>query len=215
MTSGRFAVSLVLLLTAIGCKSSPISLQPEERVFTHDSYPAVYKAWTRSKETFKWIDLSHLLYVTATFESWEFRWAYAMRYAYDYSLEPEARDEILYASQRDSQKEHRFFVSLVGFSYQESDLSNIQSAWRVLLIGPDGRQMLPTTVERIRRPTPLEQVYFPSVSPFRHAFRLSFPAVDENGQPTISENADHLILRFTGVRGRVDLRWDFNSPSQS
>ncbi len=207
--SSRSAGLLLLLNVVAACKPEPISLETGPRSFTSDSYEAVYKAWTRDEETFNWADLEHILYVTATFESWEFRWAYVVRYAHDYSLEPSARDEMLQASLASSRQEHSFFVSLGGFDYRESDLTGEQSAWRVLLIDPEGRQTVPVKMERIRRPTPLEKVYFPSVSPYRHAFRLSFPTVDEQGRPTIAPGADHVLLRFTGARGRVDLRWDF------
>ena len=204
---------LAILVSASACKPGPITLESGPRAFTDDSYDAVYEAWTRSEESFRWIDLVDILYVTATFESWEFRWAYVVRYAHDYSLEPAARNEMLQASLAQAQEEHSFFVSLAGFSYRESNLTGKTNAWRVLLIDPEGNQTVPSTMERIRRPTAVERVYFPSVSPYRHAFRLAFPAVDDDGRATIPPGADHIILRFTGARGRVDLRWDFENPS--
>ena len=207
---------LALLVSVSACKPPPITLESGARAFTDESYDAVYKAWTRSEESFRWTDLVDVLYVTATFESWEFRWAYVIRYAHDYSLESLARDEMLQASLAKAREEHSFFVSLAGFDYRESNLTGKTNAWRVLLIDPAGNQTVPSTMERIRRPTALERVYFPSVSPYRQAFRLAFPAVDDDGRSTIPPGADHVILRFTGARGRVDLRWDFEeSASQS
>ena len=92
--------------------------------------------------------------VTATFESWEFRWAYVVRYAHDYGLLPTARDEMLQASLASSRQEHRFFVSLIGFDFRESNLVSKQSAWRVLLVDPQGNQAVPVLMERVRRPFP-------------------------------------------------------------
>ena len=98
-------------------------MQPGARTFTPESYISVWDAWTREKETFSWKELQHEIHVAATFESWEFRWAYVVRYAYDYSLKPEARDEMLDASLASSRQEHRFFVALSGMDFKESNLA--------------------------------------------------------------------------------------------
>ena len=206
---------LVLCALLGGCKQHTITMDPGPRVFTPDSYPLVWAAWTREEEEFSWKDLAHELHVTATFESWEFRWAYVVRYAYDYSLLPIARDEMLQASLARSRQEHRFFVTLVGFDFRESNLVSKQSAWRVLLIDPNGNQTIPVLLERVRRPSAADRVYFPQVDPLRETFRVTFPAVDEDGRPTIPEGAPFFVLRFTGARGRVDLRWDLPPQSRS
>jgi hypothetical protein len=199
---------LLAVLTAFGCKQPRISMEPGSRTFTPESYPGIWEAWTRSEESFSWRELSHEIFVSATFESWEFRWAYVIRYAYDFSLEPEARDEMLQASLQSSRQEHRFFVTLAGMDFRESNLAGRQSAWRVLLIDPDGNQTVPIRMEEVRRPSAVDRVYFPQVDPFRQTFRLTFPAVDANGHRTIPEDANFVVLRFTGARGRADLRWD-------
>ncbi|MFZ1866742.1 MAG: hypothetical protein WAU39_21150 [Polyangiales bacterium] len=203
----------IVLLAAAGllvssCKPPPISMQPGPRTFSPDSYSHVWEAWTRDKEEFSWKELAHEIFVSATFESWEFRWAYVVRYAYDYSLTPETRNEMLQASLASSRQEHRFFVTLSGMDFRESNLAGDTSAWRVLLIDPEGHQTSPVLVERVRRPTAVDRVYFPQVSPFRQTFRLTFPAVDTDGRPTIPDGARFVVLRFTGARGRADLRWD-------
>ena len=121
---------------------------------------------------------------------------------------PAARDEMLRATLDDAGTHHRFFVTLAGDQFRESNLAGRGSAWRVLLIAPDGSQSEPIDLERVRRPTAAQQVYFPSVTTYREVFRLAFPATREDGTAAIPEGADHIILRFTGARGRVDLRWD-------
>lgn len=196
-----------------GCKSPPVSMNAGPRVFTPDSYPFVWSAWTRDAESFSWKDLAHELYVTATFESWEFRWAYVVRYASDFSLLPVVRDEMLQASLASSRQEHRFFVTLAGFDFRESNLTGRQSAWRVLLVDPDGHQTVPVMMERVRRPSAVDRVYFPQVDPLRETFRVTFPALDADGRPTIPEGSAFVTLRFTGARGRIDLRWDFESST--
>jgi hypothetical protein len=195
-------------LLASACKPPPISMEPGPRTFSPESYARVWEAWTRDKEEFSWKELAHEIFVSATFESWEFRWAYVVRYAHDYSLTPETRDEMLQASLASSRQEHRFFVTLSGMDFRESNLTGDTSAWRVLLIDPEGHQTAPMLVERVRRPTAVDRVYFPQVNPYRQTFRLTFPAVDTDGRRAIPDGAKFVVLRFTGARGRADLRWD-------
>jgi hypothetical protein len=207
----RAVHALVWLLASVavaGCKPPKLTLDPGPRTFTPESYPRVWEAWTREKESFAWKELTHEIFVGATFESWEFRWAYVVRYAHDYSLSPQARDEMLAASLRSSREEHRFFVTLSGLDFRESNLADKASAWRVLLIDPEGHQTSPVRMERVRRPTAVDRVYFPQVSPFRQTFRLTFPALDAEGRPTIPAGAKFVVLRFTGARGRADLKWE-------
>jgi hypothetical protein len=206
--SSRAFLLILAALAVVGCKPQKVTLEPGARTFTPQSYPKVWEAWTREEESFAWKDLSHEIFVGATFESWEFRWAYVIRYAYDYSLSPEARDEMLDASLASSRQEHRFFVTLSGLDFRESNLADKASAWRVLLLDPAGNQTSPVLMERVRRPTAVDRVYFPQVSPFRQTFRLTFPAVDGDGRQTIPDGAEFVVLRFTGARGRADLKWE-------
>ena len=67
-------------MLAFGCAQPKISLQPGARTFTPESYVSVWEDWTREKESFSWKELAHEIHVAATFESWEFRWAYVVRY---------------------------------------------------------------------------------------------------------------------------------------
>ena len=201
-------VALMTVGTASGCKQHKLSMQAGPRTFTPESYISIWDAWTRDEESFGWKELAHEIFVSATFESWEFRWAYVVRFAHDYSLLPEARDEMLQASLASSRQEHRFFVTLSGMDFKESNLAGKTSAWRVLLIDPEGNQTVPVLMERVRRPTAVDRVYFPQVSPYRQTFRLTFPAIAADGRKSIPDGAKFMVLRFTGARGRADLKWD-------
>ena len=64
-------------------------------------------------------------------------------------------------------------------------------------------------IERVRRPTPGEKRYFPSISTQRQAFRLVFPVKHEDGQPALPAESLFALLRFTGPQGQVDLKWEF------
>lgn len=209
------AIAAVALLALAGCGARRLPMRPTARSYTPDDYSQLYGDWTRSSDEFAFDRLQDILHVTATFESWEFRWAYVVRYAADYSLATDDRTRILRSTLADAQERHRFFVTMVGNRYRESDLTDAGSAWRVLLVDSDGRQTRPVEVTRLRRPGAAERVYFPSVTAQRHTFRIAFPTQHEDGTPVIAHDAPEIVLRFTGAEGTVDLRWELdpNAPS--
>lgn len=216
MSRGIRAVVLWIACAAFGvsgCVSTTISQAAGPRSYTADDYDQVYQAWTRTHQDYSWTDLQTVLNVSATFESHEFRWAYVVRYSRDHSLRTTAREAMLRATLADAQEQHRFFVTLVGDDYRQSNLTGRESAWRALLVDEHGEQTSPVEIERIRRPGALEETYFPSVSVHRHTFRITFPARRRDGSPTIASNANHVILRFAGPLGMVDLQWDFAEPA--
>jgi hypothetical protein len=198
-------------LVTVGCGSTPITLRPEPRSFTATDYENVYRAWTRDADQFEFGRLSDVLNVTATFQSWEFRWAYVVRYAEDYGMRTDDRSEMLRATLADAGEHHRFFVTLSGQRFREGDLTSDDSAWRVILVDEDGAQTVPIEVEKVDRPDAATRTYFPSVSAFRHSFRIVFPAQRPDGSPTIPPGAKRVFLRFTGALGTVDLEWEFAS----
>lgn len=208
----RARVGLLLLAVALlaACGGRALPIRPSSRSFTADDYTSIYGDWTRTSDEFAFDRLEDILHVTATFESWEFRWAYVVRYAADYSLTTEERTRLLRSTLSDAQERHRFFVTMVGNRYRESDLTDERSAWRVLLVDEDGRQSRPIEVTRVRRPGAAERVYFPSVNPQRHVFRIAFPTQHRDGTPVIEGDARAVILRFTGAEGTVDLRWELD-----
>ena len=202
-------LALGLCLSFLGaCAGRPIRLATGPRALTPEDYEDVYDAWTRDADDFEWGDLSDVLRVTATFESWEFRWAYVVRYASDHALEGETRNNLLRASLDDAQEHHRFFITISGEVFAEQNLTSRRSAWRVVLVDESGGQMEPVAIERVRRPSAAERTYFPSISSHRQAFRLIFPTRREDGTPVIPADASAVTLRFAGALGQLDVRWE-------
>lgn len=204
---------LVVALALAACATPRVSLQQGPRGYTADDYETVYERWTRARNEFRIGDLSSVLDVSATFQSWDFRWSYVVRYAYDFRYSTDARTRMLESSLTDAQRHHRFFVTMAGRYRRETDLTGRGSAWRVLLVNENGGELAPEDIEYVRRPGAAERTYFPTVSPFRLAFRVSFSARDPGtGAPFIRPNDHFFVLRFAGALGAVDLRWDL-APS--
>ncbi|MEM6961278.1 MAG: hypothetical protein AAF550_05980, partial [Myxococcota bacterium] len=82
------ACSLAVCASA-GCAAPELSMNPVPRSFTPRDYARVYDTWTRDADDFSFSLMSTVLHATATFESWEFRWAYVVRYASDHGVSTE------------------------------------------------------------------------------------------------------------------------------
>src|ERR1700722_6343230 len=95
---GRGVVLGLLLAAcgaATGCADPKVSLRLGPREYVATDYPQVLARWTRSRSLITLNDLDDLLTVTSTYESWEFRWAYVVRYAQDFRLTVEQRRVLL------------------------------------------------------------------------------------------------------------------------
>ncbi|MGH7684777.1 MAG: hypothetical protein ACREMT_10565, partial [Vulcanimicrobiaceae bacterium] len=73
-------VSSPFVLVACGGPSK-VSLTDGSREYVASDYPQVLARWTRDAQLYNEFD--NPLTVTATFNSWDFDWAYVVRYAYD------------------------------------------------------------------------------------------------------------------------------------
>ena len=201
-------LAFALVAAATGCADPKVSLRKGAREYTDNDYPQVLERWTRTKSLVALSELDSLLTVTATFESWDFRWAYVVKYANDYRLTVEQRRTLLERTLQETQDSHRFYVALYGTKVRWADLTKPQTAWIVRLIDEGGNETAPTSIELVTRPGPLEIQYFPYSTIWRHVFRIKFPTTTPDGRPTIGAEARWFGLRFAGAEGNEELRWD-------
>jgi hypothetical protein len=201
-----FAPLVALALCA--CAEPKVSLGSGPREYVPSDYPQVLKRWTREESLVQLSELDDKLTVTATYESWDFRWAYVVRYAADYRLTVDQRRVLLEHTLRETEDDHEFYVALYGTKWRWIDLSRPTSAWIVRLIDDQGNETVPSKIEEIVKPGPIEQRYFPYTTVWRRAFRLRFPRFSGDGRPSIAETALWFGLRFAGAEGNEELRWD-------
>jgi hypothetical protein len=202
---GPLGVCIVLAIS--GCAEPKVSLANGPREYVPSDYSQVLDTWTREKTLIELSDLDSKLTVSATFESWDFRWAYVVRYASDYRLTVAQRSELLDRTLDETKNDHEFYVALAGSNWRSTDLSRPTSAWIVRLIDDRGNETAPSKIEEILKPGPLEQVYFPYTSVWRHAFRVRFPRHAGDGRPTIARDAAWFGLLFAGAEGNGELVW--------
>ena len=203
------AAVLAIGLLCAACKTTKVSLATGAREYIASDYTQVLKRWTRSESLLTVNDLDDKLTVTATFESWDFRWAYAIRYSQDYRLTVEQRRDLLDQATKETLDSHDFYVALYGTNRRWTDLAKPStSAWIVRLIDDLGDETAPQKIEPILKPGAIEKQYFPYTTVWRQVFRIKFPRTTGDGRQTIAPAAHWFGLRFAGAEGNTELRWE-------
>ncbi|MFO0645927.1 MAG: hypothetical protein U0326_06795 [Polyangiales bacterium] len=216
MRRSRGVIGAVLAAGALawGCGAAPVSLSRNPRAYTAEAYPEALSRWTRTGQAFTLRGFfDDQLAVTATYESWDFRWAYVVRYAADFHLTSDERTRLLRASLGAADNEHEFYVALSVPTRRWGDLASPTAAWRVMLVNDRQQEVLPLAIEPVRQPGALERTYFPYTTVWRQVYRIRFPvrvAAHAGGEPEalISTRSRYFILRFAGPVGQVDLTWN-------
>jgi hypothetical protein len=204
----RWLLALALGFASTACSEPTISLAAGTREYVASDYDRVLKRWTREKSLIDVSQLDDLLTVSATFESWDFRWAYVIRYANDYRLTVDQRRVLLEKTLNETRERHQFYIALYGTNRRWSDLTRPNTAWIVRLIDDKGNETAPSTLELIAKPGAIERTYFPYTTVWRQAFRVQFPRVTPDGRPTVAPDAKWFGLRFAGAEGNDELHWD-------
>ncbi|MEO6598507.1 MAG: hypothetical protein ABIQ16_01450 [Polyangiaceae bacterium] len=190
------------------CGTPRVALGEGPREYVASDYETVLKSWTRSEQLTTVNAMDNVLTVTATYESWDFRWAYTVRYAEDYRLTVDQRHTLLERSLAETRDAHEFYVALYAQKHKWNDLTSKEPAWIVRLTDDEGTETAPSEIQTIKKPGAIELTYFPYSSPWRSAFRISFPKIRADGRPTISPAARWFGLRFAGAQGNQELVWE-------
>ena len=198
---------VIAQLALAGCATQTVSLKEGSREYVATDYDNVLRKWTRTEQLLSFSELDNFLTATATFESWDFKWAYVVRYVQDYRLTIEQRKKLLETTLDETRQRHQFFVALYGGERRYNELTKPDSAWIVRLIDDTGNETAPQEIVAIKRPNAIERNYFPYNTALRHAFRIRFPRVSGDGRPSISPRAKWFGLRFAGAQGNSELIW--------
>jgi hypothetical protein len=215
LRDGAALASLALVAFGTGCSTTTVSLSEGPREYVATDYDNVLGRWTRTERLFVFSELENYLTATATFESWDFRWAYVARYVQDYRLTIDQRKKLLETYLDETRQKHMFFVALYGGERKYNDLTKLDSAWIVRLIDDTGNETVPQEIVAVRKPNALERNYFPYNTVFRQTFRIRFPRVAADGRPTISPQAKWFGLRFAGAQGNSELTWQVDHKQDS
>jgi len=208
MRTRMLPLSLWAALSLIaGCGAPSVSLGQGPREYAATDYERILDRWTRTEQLFVVSEPDDILTVTATFESWDFRWAYVVRYSEDYRLTVDQRRALLARSLAEVDRVHQFYIALYAQRRSYSDLAAEKPAWIIRLIDDRGDETAPSEIEAIRKPGAIERTYYPYSTPWRTVFRVRFPVARADGRKTISPSAQWFGLRFAGAQGNQQLVW--------
>jgi hypothetical protein len=207
------ALATMALPAATGCAATQVALAEGPREYVATDYEEILQRWTRTENLFSVSELESFLTATATFESWDFRWAYVVRYADDYRLTVDQRKKLLEGTLEETRQHHQFFVAITGGERKFNDLTKADGGWIVRLTDSSGNETAPEEIVAIKKPNALEKTYFPYNTVFRRSFRIRFPRVNAQGKPTIAPSSEWFGLRFAGARGNSELTWQLESKT--
>lgn len=105
-----------------GCGAPAVSLGGGAREYVATDYSNVLERWTRTESLLLFDELTRALTVTATFESWDFRWAYVIRYGQDFRVTIAERQEMLRRQLQKTRETHDVFLALYGSADKQNDL---------------------------------------------------------------------------------------------
>ncbi|MCC6903842.1 MAG: hypothetical protein IT377_33045 [Polyangiaceae bacterium] len=208
----RTALVLLGAFVLGACAEPKVPLSEGPREYAPTDYEIVLDRWTRADDLVTATEMDNVLSVTATYESWDFRWAYVVRYADDYRLTVDQRRTLLERSLAESRSSHTFYVALYAQRHKWGDLGAENPAWIVRLIDDQGSETAPAEIEPIKKPGAIERTYFPYTTPWRSAYRIRFPKARGDGRPTIASGARWIGLRFAGAQGNQALVWTIERP---
>ncbi len=200
------SASLFCILVA-GCGEPRLSNAVGPRDYLASDYGDVLSKWTRSGGLLDFSDADDHLTVTATYQAWDFRWAYDERYADDFRLSAEQKVARRAASAKDEQDNYRFYVAMYGSKPRWGTLIGTDSAWVVRLVDDVGNESTAAEIVPVRRPGALETRYFPYTTPWRNVFQLRFSKLKDDGTSAVRPGAAWIALRFAGPQGHRDVRW--------
>jgi hypothetical protein len=222
-SSAALCGALAALCTLWACGAptpKPVDLSSGTREYTPDDYGRVVNRWTRharlQKDFDKVAPFDTALDVRATFEAWDWRWAFVEHYASIYKLPDADKQKMRDEQLKTAESFHEFHVAAQASRWEWTDFLNKKNVvWRVVLFDDSKREVEPNDIWPVKAPLAQEASFFPYIGgidqPFTTLVVFRFPATLDgkpDGQPTISPDTKHVTLRFTGPLGTVDLVWD-------
>lgn len=197
----RRAWLALAVLAGLGCSAGRIPRIGGEPPPAFDSsarehgYQDVLERFTRSQALYDNLDTN--VFLRATWQSPTFVEARVARVATFQGMPPEAAAQALAAERARLGDAVEFFLAVHVNDSRHDDFGRPGSLWR-LALETDGREVLPTSVERLGRTNVQLQSVYSYLEAFWVGYRVRFPHVDlRPGQ--------HFSLRVASALGRAEL----------
>ena len=214
---GRLLRTAFLLggLLLLSCKAPTVNLGDAAKEIKSKDYEAYFETWTRHGEVYNLDTLENSLKVSATYLSWEMRQAFVARYCADYGLDEIGKQGMLDKEREALEASNEFLVAATATNQKWAYFHKADSPWRITLITNQGVEIPYTSLERVRKPSPMLIAYFPVITIYRTVYRFYFPLVEgASGMRIIKPSLKSFSLVFAGALGRVELKWKVKQPKK-
>ena len=198
------AISVLLGLAATACGHPGVDLAKRPRRYKSSDYEKVLARWTRSGRIFDHFDTN--LKVWATYFSWDFTSAYAVRYARMFRLPNAEALALKRKLMADKSKVNEFYLAVTTQELRWNDLDQEDSIWKLRLITDRGATVAPTNIERIVPVKAVHRALFPYTKTFYYAYVVRFP-MTASGHKVMVPSLRWFGLRFSGPKGTLTLQW--------
>jgi hypothetical protein len=198
---------LLIALLALGACAPPrVDFSETLRVYHASDYTSVRDRWTRQGTLYKGV--SSLVFLTATYKSWEWRQAYLATMRDNAALTPTEYQELVAKERAAYNTGHEFFISVAMPIHRwAANLAAKDSQWHITLVNSRGEEVHPEKIERFRRVTPNITEFFSYHTTFGEAYVLRFPRTLPDGRPVLDAQPPMAMLRLAGPPGKAELVW--------
>ena len=207
----RVCCLVLLLPILLTCTPSKrIYSQLSDTEYTSPDYRTMLDKWTRKGSIHK--GLGTELLVTATFQSEEFRRAFAKEYGRLYMQTPQENQKMLDDQMSAAGDYDGFLVAIYTPEKAWDDFAETGSLWRVYLIKDERFRLEPLEIRKVKKQRTLSrdigryramsESFLPYVNPWTTLYVFRFK---RNGLP---EHPHSLELILTSPSGSTSLKWD-------
>jgi hypothetical protein len=162
-------------------------------------YKKAVKKWTREHEVYQREDFYTSLKWFATLQSDDFIAAKAQEMAQIYEYDGSQHQAYLKKELDQHQPYLSFFVSFYGYDYNNSDISNEKSDWKIQ-VEVNGERYEPVKIVKIDKLKPLHQRLYPYANLWSRHFFIYFP------KPAGADSSQVRLL-MNGPFGNDELIW--------
>jgi len=201
---------LLLVFGLSGCSSAP-PLRPTAKYVDPQRYPQVLEQHTRGAELYH--ELETRLLARGTLLTPEFRRAYAAEYARVYRLDQAAQGALMAKVDQEIVGDIEVVVWVASYDLKFAALEPEREIWRLELSDGEGPSVVPSSVTLVRKPSKVDQYFYPYLSALGRTYRLRFPRATADGREL--SDGRPLILQFAGVMGVTGLRWELDGGKPS
>lgn len=191
----------------LACSTVPprIGAEPPEVQNEHEekAYQALLARYSTHQELYQGFDTQ--LFSAATYLAWPMREGILNRQAEFLHWTPDLLAQHAAEEKTRAAQYLEFFFGAQTTEPRFNDFDAKKSIWRVVLETSKG-QVLPAKIEQVGRADINMRAYFPYMSDFWVGYRVLFPRVLENGQPTIPEGDAAVKMVIASTLGTVEFR---------